>query len=493
MACESQPFGDRGGRVRPGTVGPRRDAYAGRVIPVVTPAEMREIDRTAGVAVEVLIARAGAAVARAARTMLGGTYGRTVDIVCGPGNNGADGRAAAVLLAADGARTRVHDAAQCPAWLSDGDLVIDAAYGTGFRGVWEPPEVAEVPVLAVDIVSGVDAETGAVSGPCLRATRTVSLAAAKPGHFFGAGRALTGSLFVADIGLDVSGATIAVIEQTDVADWLPVRRPDAHKWSHAVRVVAGSPGMAGAAGLVAAAAQRSGAGIVHLSSPGIDPAGPLEAVGRRLPAHDWSAEVLGDLHRFDALVIGPGLGRDDRMVPSATALIADAAVPVVVDGDGLFALAWNAEGTPAILRDRGRDTVLTPHDGEYALLTGAPPGPDRVLSARELARRTGAVVLLKGPVSVIAAPDGRALLMADGDQRLATAGSGDVLAGMIAAFLARGLDGFRAAAAAAWVHAAAARRCPTVGTIASDLVTALPAVLSSLAIRSASPGSGAPE
>lgn len=455
----------------------------------MTPAEMREIDRTAGVPVEVLIARAGAAVARAARTMLGGTYGRTVDIVCGPGNNGADGRVAAARLAADGMRVRLHDAACCPAWLVDGDLVIDAAYGTGFRGAWEPPEVGDVAVLAVDIASGVDAATGTISGPCLRATRTVSFAAAKPGHFFGAGRMLTGSLSVADIGLDVSAATIAVVEGSDVADWLPRRRPDAHKWSHAVRIVAGSPGMTGAATLVATAAQRSGAGIVHLSCPGVDSGAPLEAVGRRLPAHEWAGEVLADLHRFDALVIGPGLGRDDRMVPSAAGLIADAAVPVVIDGDGLFALAWNADGAPAVLRDRGRDTVLTPHDGEFALLTGAPPGPDRMLSARELAAHTGAVVLLKGPVSVIASPEGRVLLMADGDERLATAGSGDVLAGIIGAFLARGLDGFHAAAAAAWVHAAAARANPVAGVIASDLVAMLPSVVS--AIEESDVGAGA--
>lgn len=455
------------------------------MIPVITPAEARALDAGAEVGIEVLVARAAAAVARTARSMLGGTYGRVVNVIAGPGNNGADGRVAAGLLAERGIVTRIFEVDGCPAVLPPADLVIDAAYGTGFRGTWTPPSVGGVRVLAVDVPSGVDALTGAVTGGCLDAEVTVTFAAAKPGLHVGAGRRAAGRVVVADIGLDPSGASAHVVEADDVARWVRPRGREDHKWSRAVRVVAGSPGMTGAAHLVAAAAQRAGAGIVHLSSPGIDGEGPVEVVRRRVPPFDWDAAVLADLHRFHALVIGPGLGREDHTVPSVTEVVTRAAAPVVVDGDGLFALSWNPDGAPTMLRSRRRPTVLTPHDGEYALLTGAAPGPDRLLAARHLAAETNSVVLLKGPTTVIARPDGRALLVTDGDERLATAGSGDVLAGILGAVLAGGTEAFEAAAAAAWIHAAAAQDGPRVGTVAGDLVAALPSVMGHVRERAA--------
>jgi ADP-dependent NAD(P)H-hydrate dehydratase / NAD(P)H-hydrate epimerase len=456
------------------------DLRSRAVIPVLTPEEMRAVDAAAPQPVETLIERAGAAVAAVAVEMLGGTYGRVVNVVAGPGNNGADGRVAARRLEERGVKVRVFDAADCPDPLPASDLVLDAAYGTGFHGRWRTPDPAGARILAVDIPSGVDGLTGLTTGGVRPAHVTVTFAAAKPGLFLNDGRELAGEVRVVDIGLDVSRATVHVVERSDVAAWLRPRASDAHKWRRAVRVVAGSPGMTGAAHLVAAAAQRAGAGMVHVSSPGTDGNPPIEAVSRRIPAFDWAASVLADLHRFHSLAIGPGLGREDHTVPSVTKVVMDAVLPVVVDGDGLFALSWNAEGAPTMLRSREVPTVLTPHDGEYALLTGSSPGADRLLAARRLAADTGAIVLLKGPTTVLAAPNGRALFVTNGDERLATAGSGDVLSGIVAAFLAAGGDPLRSAASSAWVHAEAGLLGPASGLVAGDLPMLLPAVLDSL-------------
>jgi NAD(P)H-hydrate epimerase len=335
-------------------------------------------------------------------------------------------------------------------------------------------------VLAVDIPSGVDALTGEAGPGVLAADRTVTFQALKPGLLVGDGRELSGEIDVVDIGLDVSGATQHLVDAGDVAAWWPQRAFDAHKWKGAVRVIAGSPGMLGAGRLCAEAAARSGAGLVMLSSPGIDPDARSEIIQRRIPASDFHGEVFSDLDRFGALVIGPGLGREEGAVDSARELIADATLPVVIDGDGIFAAAWSADGAAPLLRPRGRPTVITPHDGEYSLLAGRPPGADRVAAARELARELDVTVLLKGPATVVANASGDVLVVDHGDERLATAGSGDVLAGMIGALLASGVAAERAAAAAAWLHADAARRGPRRGLLARDIVELIPATLEAL-------------
>ena len=452
------------------------------MLPIVTPAEMKLIDAEASESVDALIARAGSAVARAAVRMLGGTYGRTVVVIAGPGNNGADGRVAAQLLAARGVRVSVIEADA----LSDAgrdaihgaDLVIDAAYGTGFHGEWHPPDVGDTPVLAVDIPSGVDGLTGEASGDVLAATRTVTFAALKPGLLVPPGSELAGELQLADIGLDVDHAHAHLVQQSDVVGWWPVRGADAHKWRWAVRVVAGSRTMTGAANLVANAALRSGAGMVHVSVPGVlATALPVEVVQRELPAVGWAAEALASLDRFHAVVVGPGLGRSDDTTEQARRFAIESPLPTVIDGDGLFALAWNAQGAAALLRQRVAATVLTPHDGEYALLAGAPPDHDRLVAARRLAADTGCIVLLKGPASVIADPQGRTLVVTTGDPRLATAGTGDVLAGIIGTLLAARVPAFEATAAAAWVHGQAARLSPSAGMVASDLAQHIPAVV----------------
>lgn len=445
--------------------------------PILTPVEMAAVDSAAPEPIEELIDRAGRAVARVALEMLGGSYGRVVRVIAGTGNNGNDGRVAADVLRARGVNVEVINAASAPAALLPADLVIDAAYGTGFRGAWETPDVGATPVLAVDVPSGVDALTGAVTGNVIAADRTVTFQALKPGLLLGPGAQLAGSVEVVDIGLDVSGATCHRVDRADVGGWWPRRPADAHKWQGAVRVVAGSHAMAGAAALASEAAARAGAGLVKLSAPGLTVACRPEIVQTLLTAGEWSAEVLADAERFDALAIGPGLGRDPRALQSMRTCVASAPLPVVVDGDGLFALAHADGGATSVVAHRSHPTVLTPHDGEFRELTGALPGLDRLKAARELAAHVGCIVLLKGPATIVARPDGAVLVVDHGDQRLATAGSGDVLTGIIAAALALGLDPLRGAAAAAWLHAEAAALLPRWGLLAGDLARSLPTAL----------------
>ena len=464
------------------------------MIPVVTPAEMAAIDAAAPEGTDVLVERAGAAVAVVAVEMLTGRSegaaavvepGRpsgaarrrrrrhTVVIIAGRGNNGADGRAAARYLKRAGATCRVvaPDSAEVP----PGDLLIDAAYGTGLNRPWHPPAGAAGvgDVLAVDIPSGVDGLTGEVRGGALEAARTVTFAALKPGLLLHPGRRLAGTVSIADIGLDVGSATAHLLETADVADRWPRRPDDAHKWRSACWVVAGSPPMRGAASLASLAALRAGAGYVRLSVPGgqADAAVPTEVVFHPLPAEGWHEHL--DTSRFGSLVVGPGLGPGPQNAASVRALVASAAVPLVLDGDALAALGT---GVAAILAEARSPVVLTPHDGEYEALAGRRPGADRLAAARSLAA-AGATVLLKGPTTVVAAPDGEARLVTAGDARLATAGTGDVLAGMIGALLAQGADPLDAASLAAHVHGMAGSLSPPVGLIAGDLLGAVPAAL----------------
>jgi NAD(P)H-hydrate epimerase len=448
---------------------------AGDLVPVVTPEEMGAIDRAAPEPVEVLIGRAGAAVARTAVGMMGGTYGRRVVVLAGKGNNGNDGRDAARRLRARGVRVAVIDAGDAPAVLPTADLVIDAAYGTGFRGEYRAPDPGDALVLAVDIPSGVDGLTGQPAGRVLEADATATFAALKPGLLLGPGPELAGAVSVADIGLDVSAATTHLVGAAAVAGWLPAPRAAAHKWQSAVWVVAGSPGMSGAAALCCAGAQRAGAGYVRLSTPGGEATDLApEVVTVDLPAAEWAAPVLDGLGRFSALVVGNGLGTGAATAGALREVVAgarDRGVPTVVDADGLTALGRHAADVV------GPSTVLTPHDGEFARLAGGPPGDDRIAAARRLAAETGAVVLLKGRATIVAAPDGRVLVSTTGDERLATAGTGDVLAGVVGALLAQGLTPLHAAAAGAFIHGRAGALGWPRGLVAGDLPAAMPAAL----------------
>ena len=265
-------------------------------------------------------------------------------VVAGKGNNGADGRVAAARLARRGARVTVLDAAHAPGHIGPAgavDLVIDAAYGTGFKGTYQAPSVADgVRVLAVDIPSGVDGDTGAACGAPLGADLTVTFAALKTGLVQGDGPRLAGRVVVADIGLDIGPPGMWVVEDDDVDRLLPRRPRDAHKWQSAVAVVAGSAGMTGAAALCSHGAYRSGAGMVRLGVPGAAscdlPGG--EAVATALPASGWASAALDMAQRCRVLVVGPGLGRADDTVAQVRRLVAEAPVPVVVDADGLYAL-----------------------------------------------------------------------------------------------------------------------------------------------------------
>lgn len=450
------------------------------MIPVLTPAEMGEVDRSAPEPVEVLVERAGFTVAAAARRLMGGCYGRRVVVLAGPGNNGADGRVAAHRLSAWGARVQVIEAAGLVGGepLPPADLVIDAAYGTGLSRPYEPPDPGSSPVLAVDIPSGLSGVAG--TGTSLRADVTVTFAAYKPGLLIGEGRDRCGRVELAGIGLEGLAAGRAGMWMVGDGDLeqLPRRPADGHKWQTAVLIVGGSSTMNGAPLMVAHGAMRSGAGYALVAVPGSPEGGglpPGEQVGVELPDGDWVPAAARAASRVKALAIGPGLGERARHADGGTGpdtpvgrLLGAADVPAVVDADGITALG-GMEAVRAVTGRRSAPLVLTPHEGEYARLTGHLPRHDRIADVRETADQTGAVVLLKGATTIVAEPEGRVLIAAAGHPNLATAGTGDTLSGIITAFLARGLGPLEAAALGALTHGRASGRGRPEGLVASDL------------------------
>jgi hydroxyethylthiazole kinase-like uncharacterized protein yjeF len=453
------------------------------VLAVLTGDEMRAADAAAlsTVTHQTLVERAGTAVGQAALDLLGGGYGRRVVVVAGKGSNGADGRVAAAFLARRGARVILIDAATAPARLPRSDLVIDGAYGTGFRGSYDAPAVPPgIPVLAIDIPSGVDVDTGAAPGAPFHATRTVTFAAYKPGLLQGAGPGLSGEVLLADIGIALPASQAGLIEDADIDAWLPRRPRQSHKWSTALGIGAGSVGMEGSAILCTRGALGAGAGMIRLGSPG-NPAAPwpTEAVRVSLEGSHWAGPFLSATEKCQAMVVGPGLGTEDATQVEIREVVARSPHPLVVDADGLTALAALGDAAAArqLLAGRTAPTVLTPHDGEFARLAGSPPGDDRLAAARDLAELLGVIVLLKGPLTAVASPPGSSseagspdvLLAAAGVPALATAGTGDVLSGVIGAFLARGVPAHRAAALAAHVHGRAAQRGRLEGLVAGDL------------------------
>ena len=447
------------------------------MLPVVSVDGMRHADAASPVPEDTLIRRAGTAAATEAIRLLGRAYGRRVVVVAGKGNNGADGKVAGQVLRRRGAKVTVVAPGEA---IPDCDLVLDAALGTGLRGPFDaaaPPPGAKV--LAVDIPSGVDGDTGAAPGHPMRADRTVTFAAWKPGLLQGDGPAYAGEVHVADIGLDVGEVDVFLVEDADVRRLVAPRQATAHKWQSAVAVVAGSPGMEGAAALAGSGASRAGAGMVRLGVPGAHQGPwPLEAVRMELGSEGWSTAVLEVLERCRALVVGPGLGRSEATRSEIRRLIERAPVPVVADADALFALGDAASARPVLAGDR--PVILTPHDGEYARLLGSPPGPDRVAAARRLAASLGAVGLVKGSLTAVGAPSGTVLLSSSGSPRLATAGTGDVLSGVIGALVARGVAPAEAAALGAHVHGRAAQEGPAEGLVSPDLPLLVSRVLSEL-------------
>jgi NAD(P)H-hydrate epimerase len=413
--------------------------------------------------------------------MLGGSYGKHVIVLAGKGNNGEDGRVASDFLRARGVKVSVFSSSEMPTQLPECDLVIDAVYGTGLRSDFVAP-TTNAPVLAVDIPSGIDATTGECRGAPLRANETITFGGLKPGIVLQPGRTYAGQITIVSLdlpvhlGVQVDEKTINVVTRNDVEQWVPPRAPITHKWKSGVRAIAGSKTMMGAAQLSCAAAYRAGAGIVHLSSIGDTPEiiSPLEVVYRSVSENHWANQCLSDIERFASALIGPGMGRGDELVEEVFQFVSRCPVPLVIDGDGLQILASSRDGQRRNMANffaqRTAETVLTPHDGEFSALTGERPSADRIADTRKAAAALQAVVLLKGSTTVVAEPGGNVFCITNGDARLATAGSGDVLTGVIAALLAVGLDAFHAAAAGAFIHGNALERLPQCGVVASDIV-----------------------
>ena len=466
--------------------------------PVLSPPEMAEVDAEATEPEEVLVGRAGFAVALSARRMLRGAYGRRVVVIAGQGNNGADGRVAARVLRSWGARVAVTDPGDRAdaTLLAGSELIVDAAYGNGLSRPYRPPQQGTAPVLAVDIPSGLSGFTG--TGESMVAATTVTFGAYKPGLLLGEGPQRCGTVELAGIGLEELARRAArswLVESSDMGS-IPARPRSSHKWKSAVFVIGGSPAMMGAPMLCSHSAMRAGAGYALVGVPGADlaaGAAPVEQVRVALDGAGWVEAAAAAAKRTKAMVVGPGLGAGASGgaggVGSATAtaeLLKRTEIPAVVDADALNALG-SLQAVGGIARSRAAPLVLTPHDMEYRRLSGHLPQADRIAEVRDAADKSGSVVLLKGPTTVVGAPDGRVALCAEGPPSLATAGSGDVLSGIVAAFLARGMDAWLAASVAAFVHARAARRGLAEGLVASDLPGLVAAELSRTSERDVTP------
>ncbi len=434
---------------------------------LLTPREMAQADRLAG-NTPALIAAAGRAVARAIRRHYAP---RGTIALIGPGNNGADGTAAARYLAQEGWPVRCRRPEETSAAeIARADLVIDALFGAGLSRDIGPEHAALLRaarrIVAVDVPSGLDGATGTPRGYAPQAERTITFFRLKPGHLLYPGRGLCGEIELADIGFPV-----AVLERIAPRTFLngpwgwrlPVARADGHKYSNGdVTVLSGD--LPGAARLACMAARRCGAGMVTLSveKAYIPPEAGL--IVRDSPLE----ELLRDARRT-VWVCGPGLGigsagaKLERLIRAGRTIVADA--------DALTACAE----TPERLRGAA---ILTPHAGEFARVFG-PPGGDKLAAVRAAAARTGAVTVLKGADTIIAAPDGRAAINRNAPPWLATGGTGDVLSGTIAALLARGMPAFEAGCAAVWLNGEAANRLGQ-GLIAEDLPPALAQAIAGL-------------
>jgi NAD(P)H-hydrate epimerase len=478
---------------------------------LLTPGQMGEADRltiVGGTSGTVLMENAGRAVADAISRRW---PPRPAAVLCGPGNNGGDGFVAARILAERGwpvqlallgeRATLKGDAAWAASlWtgpveplsveaIDGAGLIVDALFGAGLArpidGVAAEVITAigerHVPVVAVDVPSGLDGASGAIRGVAPQATLTVTFFRRKPGHLLLPGRVLCGDTIVAPIGIG-AGVLDTVAPDTGAnhpAWWLgdlPWATAVGHKYSRGHALIAGGAVMTGAARLAARAAARVGAGLVTVAAP--EPAFPIYAaaltgiiVAPIAATGDFEA-LLADKRR-NAALIGPGAGTDPETRDKALAILA-AGKRTVLDADALTVFAENPDALFKAIRS---PCVLTPHEGEFTRLFDA--SGSKLERARRAAKASGAVVLLKGADTVIAAPDGRAAINENAPPELATAGSGDVLAGIVLGLLAQGMPAFEAASAAAWLHGAAAHAFGA-GLIAEDLVDSLPAALADL-------------
>lgn len=499
---------------------PREVALVANPIEVLTPDEMNKADAltieggTPGIT---LMEAAGLAVAEAVHDLL--PQGGRVLVMTGPGNNGGDGFVAARLLTEAGyevtvglltARDRLKgDAAFAaaawtgtskglsPGMVGNADLVVDALFGAGLDRPVEGNAAqtiaavnrSRLPVVAVDLPSGIDGRNGKVLGKAIKATCSVTFFRLKPGHLLYPGRGYTGRRLVADIG--IGDKVLATIQPKTAWNrpglWsLPALPEEGHKYDrgHAI-IVSGPATRTGAARLAARGALRVGAGLVSLASP-VDAltvnAAHLTAI-MLLPMNgaEGLTAILAD-KRHNAVGLGPALGGgEDSAVLVEAALASPAAV--VIDADGLTCFAARPERLFNAIKKRRAPVVLTPHEGEFArLFPSLAKVESKLERARQAASASAAVVVLKGPDTVVAAPDGRAAIADNAPPALATAGSGDVLTGMVTGLLAEGMAGYEAACAAVWMHGAAGQVIGR-GLIAEDLPEALPAVFAEIEQR----------
>jgi NAD(P)H-hydrate epimerase len=450
------------------------------LIPLLTADETRAAEAAHDGSMDELMERAGRAVAELVLEQFPGR----VTVVCGGGNNGGDGRVCARLLREAGRDVTVVEAF---GEIAGAEVIVDALLGIGLRDaprhdlvrVIERINEAGVPVVAVDVPSGVNASTGEVPGVAVEATATVTFGSPKVGIAVAPGRFHTGRVHVAPIGLAAAEYEHAVATP-QLLQRVPRKGRDSTKYrAGSVLVVGGSPGFTGAPILTALAAFRADAGYVTLAVPestlGVVETGVLEAVKHALPEDasgrllPRAAEAVLELaERADAVAIGPGLGRSDGTRDFVRLLLEQLELPAVVDADAL----WSLEP----FRRRG-PTVLTPHAGELGKLLGVSSrevDAHRLASVQQAASRFASVVVLKGADTLVAAPRAGVVVAPYGTPALATAGTGDVLTGVIAAFLAKGMEPQDAAAAGAVVHGIASRLVdPAVGVVASDLLPAL--------------------
>jgi NAD(P)H-hydrate epimerase len=475
---------------------------------LLAPDEMGLADKAAvasGVSEIALMEAAGRAVAEA---VMARWSPRPVAVLCGPGNNGGDGFVAArhlameawpVRLALLGDRDRLvgaaaHHAARyrgpvepmSPQLLDGAGVVIDAMFGAGLsrpidgraRAMIDALSASRIPVAAVDVPSGVDGATGEIRGAAPSADITVTFFRKKPGHLLYPGRGLCGTTHLAQIGIPdaVLGPIAPSCFENGPAVWLgafPWPRAEDHKYRRGHAVVFGGAELTGAARLAARAAARAGAGLVTVAAPA--PVWPIYAgalmgiIVRPMRAPEDFAALISD-ERVRAMVVGPGAGVTPETRTAALAALGTRRA-VVLDAD---ALTTFAKSTDTLIDAIEGPTVLTPHEGEFGRLFAG--DGDRLSRARKAAKQASAVIVLKGPDTVIAGPDGRAAINANAPPELATGGTGDVLGGLIAGLLAQGLAPFEAACAGCWLHGEAAREFGP-GLVADDLIDTLPRAL----------------
>lgn len=450
-----------------------------RLEPLVTADEVRAAEAAHPGPLDELMERAGTAVADVVLRRFSGI--RRITVVCGGGLNGGDGRVCARVLAKAGRDVTVVDGVGD---LAEPGLIVDALLGIGMREAPREDAVRMIermnasgrPIVAVDVPSGVDASTGEVPGAAVRATVTVTFGSAKVGLAVSPGRVHAGSVHVAPIGLRVLEAEHALVPATALLD-VPRKSLDSTKYTAgSVLVVGGSRGLTGAPMLAALAAFRADAGYVAVAAPEstlpVLETRLLEAVKRPLPEDGHgrlvprSADlILEAAEKATAVALGPGLGRSDGTVELVRILLEQLEVPVVLDADGLWQLEPFRRSAP---------TVLTPHAGELGRLLGIESqevGEHRLAAVRRAASRFGCVVLLKGGDTLVATPREGVLVSTYGEPSLATAGTGDVLTGVVAAFLAKGMEPRLAAATAAAAHGIASKLVPLqAGLVANDLL-----------------------